>query len=80
MRAIVAGCALGAVVSVGNLYFGLKVSMMLGSSFTGAILGFALLSACAGFNPKENCVLTSVCNAAGGFNSGFVTAIPALMW
>ncbi len=54
--------------------------MSLGSSFTGAILGFAALSVFPDFNMKENCALTSACNAAGGFAAGFTTAIPALMW
>ena len=149
MRAVCVGSLIGGVVCVGNIYFGLKAGMSLGSSFTGAILGFAALSpfpyvpsprclpspapthqpcchllkvvgrlgslplvgggvfawmhvivagCCVlsfaafpfllfcisprsrSFNPKENCVLASACNAAGGFAAGYVTAIPALMW
>ena len=77
---MVAGCVIGGVVCIGNVYFGLKTSMTLGSSFTGAILGFAALSPFTTFNTKENCVLASACNAAGGFAAGYVTAIPALLW
>jgi uncharacterized oligopeptide transporter (OPT) family protein len=66
-RGVAAGCAIGGIVCLSNIYFGLKTSLTLGSSFTGAILGFASLSWAPGFSRRENCTLTSACNAGGGF-------------
>jgi uncharacterized oligopeptide transporter (OPT) family protein len=79
-RSVIVGCLLGLVVCTSNIYFSFKTSMSLGSSFTGAILGFAILALFPGFNIRENCTLTSACTAAGGFAAGYATAIPALMW
>eukprot|EP00500_Bicosoecida_sp_ms1_P002481 CAMPEP_0203807002 /NCGR_PEP_ID=MMETSP0115-20131106/820_1 /ASSEMBLY_ACC=CAM_ASM_000227 /TAXON_ID=33651 /ORGANISM="Bicosoecid sp, Strain ms1" /LENGTH=768 /DNA_ID=CAMNT_0050715669 /DNA_START=41 /DNA_END=2343 /DNA_ORIENTATION=- len=80
LRSILVGNAVGFVVCISNIYFGLKTSLTLGSSFTGAILGFAALALADKFTRRENCSLTSACNAAGGFSAGYITAIPALMW
>ena len=77
---MIIGSLIGGIVCTSNIYFGFKTSLTLGSSFTGAILGFAAMTAFPGFNIKENCALTSACNASGGFGAGYVTAIPALMW
>ena len=55
VRAVVAGSLIGGVVCVGNIYFGLKTGMSLGSSFTGAILGFAALSPFPCVQPVPPC-------------------------
>lgn len=79
-RSLLVGNLVGFIVCISNIYFGLKTSLTLGSSFTGAILGFAALAVAQGFSRRENCSLTSACNATGNFSAGYITAIPALMW
>ncbi len=85
LRTAIIGCAIGSVVCLSNLYFGFKTGLSLGGNITGAILGFGVMNCLpaswtVGFGRKENCTLSSICNAAGGFSGGFITAIPALMW
>lgn len=43
VRALVIGCALGAIVSASNIYLGLKTGWTFGASLFGSILGFAIL-------------------------------------
>ncbi|KAF8182073.1 oligopeptide transporter [Pholiota molesta] len=84
VRAIVVGCALGAVVGASNIYLGLKTGFTFGPQLFGAILGYAILKAFSKalpesgilsvfggpFGPKEN--------SAGGLGILFVSAIPAM--
>ena len=73
VRAIVVGCALGAVVGASNIYLGLKSGFTFGGQLFGAIFGFAIIKAMSAlpasgllgswlggpFGPKENCTVQS---------------------
>ncbi|RPD54927.1 OPT oligopeptide transporter [Lentinus tigrinus ALCF2SS1-7] len=93
LRAIVVGCALGAVVGASNIYLGLKTGFTFGPQLFGAIFGFAIIkplskaipeSGLLGrllgghFGPKENCTVQSAATAAGGIGILFVSAVPAM--
>ncbi|OSD05158.1 oligopeptide transporter [Trametes coccinea BRFM310] len=93
LRAIIVGCALGAVVGASNIYLGLKTGFTFGPQLFGAIFGFAIIkplskalpeSGIIGrlfggpFGPKENCTVQSAATAAGGIGILFVTAMPAM--
>ncbi|KAI0717205.1 OPT oligopeptide transporter protein-domain-containing protein [Cerioporus squamosus] len=93
LRAIIVGCALGAVVGASNIYLGLKTGFTFGPQLFGAIFGFAIIkplskalpeSGILGrllggpFGPKENCTVQSAATAAGGIGILFVSAIPAM--
>ncbi|EJF57749.1 OPT oligopeptide transporter [Dichomitus squalens LYAD-421 SS1] len=93
LRAIVVGCALGAVVGASNIYLGLKTGFTFGPQLFGAIFGFAIIkplskalpeSGILGklfggpFGPKENCTVQSAATAAGGIGILFVSAVPAM--
>ncbi|KAM5543115.1 hypothetical protein V8D89_002989 [Ganoderma adspersum] len=93
LRAIIVGCALGAVVGASNIYLGLKTGFTFGPQLFGAIFGFAIIkplsraipeSGLLGklfggpFGPKENCTVQSAATAAGGIGILFVSAVPAM--
>ncbi|TBU22959.1 OPT oligopeptide transporter [Dichomitus squalens] len=94
LRAIVVGCALGAVVGASNIYLGLKTGFTFGPQVRShAIFGFAIIkplskalpeSGILGklfggpFGPKENCTVQSAATAAGGIGILFVSAVPAM--
>ncbi len=86
VRAIVAGMLLGGVLSVANLYIGLKVGWAMGMALTATILAFAAMKSlqAAGiikgeFTQLENNTVASTSSAAGYFSSaGLISAIPAL--
>ncbi|KAI0355848.1 oligopeptide transporter [Trametes cingulata] len=93
LRAIIVGCALGAVVGASNIYLGLKTGFTFGPQLFGAIFGFAIIKPLSKalpetgiigrlfggpFGPKENCTVQSAATAAGGIGILFVTAVPAL--
>ncbi|KAF9447743.1 oligopeptide transporter [Macrolepiota fuliginosa MF-IS2] len=93
VRAIVVGCALGAVVGASNIYLGLKTGFTFGPQLFGAIFGYAIIkplsrilpeSGLLGrffggpFGPKENCTVQSAATASGGLGILFVSAIPAM--
>jgi uncharacterized oligopeptide transporter (OPT) family protein len=72
VRAILVGCALGAVVGASNIYLGLKSGFTFGGQLFGAIFGFAIIKAMSAlpasglfgwmggpFGPKENCTVQS---------------------
>jgi uncharacterized oligopeptide transporter (OPT) family protein len=70
VRAILVGCALGAVVGASNIYLGLKSGFTFGGQLFGAIFGFAIIKAMSNalpasgwlggpFGPKENCTVQS---------------------
>lgn len=93
IRAVLVGCALGAVVGASNIYLGLKTGFTFGPQLFGAIFGYAilkpfsklipesgLLSRLLGgpFGPKENCTVQSAATAAGGLGILYVSAVPAM--
>jgi uncharacterized oligopeptide transporter (OPT) family protein len=87
VRAALAGCVLGAVMALSNLYVILKTGWSLGVTITACILAFAffrLLSALrltrSEFGPLENNAMASVASAAGyQTGGGNMAALPALV-
>jgi uncharacterized oligopeptide transporter (OPT) family protein len=85
-RAVIAGMLLGGVMSVSNLYIGMKIGWSLGMAITSTILAFASFKLAEslrvtkrGLSPLENNTVASAASAAGYFSSaGMVSAIPAL--
>jgi putative OPT family oligopeptide transporter len=87
-RAVVMGMLLGGVMTLSNLYVGLKIGWSVGITITACILAYALFSALARVVPAlrakeftvvENAMMSSVASAAGLMSSSvFVTAVPAL--
>lgn len=87
VRAIVAGCLIGSLVSGINLMLGLRIGWTLGGSIIAAILGFALFRALAAsgllktqYSLLEANITQTAGSAAGSMTSaaGLVAAIPAL--
>ena len=88
VRALLTGCLLGGVMSISNLYVGLKIGWGLGVAITAAVLAFALftaiekafkVSAAHHFTLLENNTMQTAASAAGYMSSaGLVSAIPAL--
>lgn len=77
LRAALAGCALGAVMALSNLYVVLKTGWSLGVTLTACILAFTFFRAlrAAGlsrraFGPLENNAMASVASAAGYMTGG----------
>lgn len=88
-RAVITGMALGGVMSLSNLYVGLKTGWGLAVTVTAAVLAFGIFSAMrkvAPFGPfkrdftsLENNIMASAASAAGYFTgAGLTSAIPAL--
>lgn len=87
-RALLSGCLLGGVMSVSNLYVGLKIGWGLGAAITSAVLAFTLFKVWENvtrmprekhFTLLENCTSQTAASAAGYMSSaGLVSAIPAL--
>lgn len=88
LRAVLAGCLIGSVMSFSNLYVGLKSGWGLGASITSAILAFGFFTAWESITkqPKEkhftvlenNTMQTAASSAAYMTSAGLVAAIPAL--
>ena len=86
VRAIVAGTFLGGVMSIANIYVGMKIGWSVGMALTSVILAFMMfwglrnLRLLRGeFTQLENNTVASAASAAGYFSSaGMVSAIPAL--
>jgi putative OPT family oligopeptide transporter len=88
LRAIVTGMLLGAIMSISNLYVGLKTGWGLGVTITASIIAFAVFKALEALVPRyknapfsilENNTMASAASAAGYMSSaGLVSAIPAL--
>jgi uncharacterized oligopeptide transporter (OPT) family protein len=88
VRSIVLGMLIGAVMSVSNLYVGLKTGWSLGVTITACIIAYAVFRALAAVIPRyrsdpftilENNTMSSAASAAGYMSSaGLVSAIPAL--
>ncbi|MFN7132841.1 MAG: OPT family oligopeptide transporter, partial [Myxococcales bacterium] len=88
VRSIVTGMLIGGVMSISNLYVGLKTGWGLGVTITACIIAFAVFSALERVIPAwrkdhftilENNTMSSAASAAGYMASaGLVSAFPAL--
>ena len=88
VRSIVTGMLIGGVMSVSNLYVGLKTGWGLGVTITASIIAYAVFQALERIVPAyrknpftilENYTMSSAASAAGYMSSaGLVSAIPAL--
>ena len=88
VRAIVTGMLIGGVMSISNLYVGLKTGWGLGVTITACIIAYAVFSALEAIIPAyrrrpftvlENLTMSSAASAAGYISSaGLVSSIPAL--
>ena len=87
VRALFTGCLLGGVMSISNLYVGLRIGWGLGVAITAAVLAFTvfkLWEKITGatdnrFTLLENNTMQTAASAAGYMSSaGLVSAIPAL--
>lgn len=89
LRAAITGMLLGGIMSLSNLYVGLKTGWGLGVAITSSILAFAIFKALQSAFPRffrnhftvlENNTMASAASAAGYMSSaGLVSAIPAMM-
>ena len=91
VRAVLTGCVIGGVMSISNLYVGLKIGWGLGVAITAAVLAFTLFTvvekvatwtggkdAIQHFTLLENNTMQTAASAAGYMSSaGLVSAIPA---
>jgi putative OPT family oligopeptide transporter len=84
-RALLVGCALGVLLAAGNVYTGLKVSIIDGGSITAALLGFAFFatfrrSAATPYGALENNITQTVASSAAiaSFFVGIAGPVPAL--
>ncbi|MCE5303990.1 MAG: OPT/YSL family transporter [Planctomycetaceae bacterium] len=87
-RAIISGMAIGGIMSISNLYVGLKTGWGLGVTITACIIAFAVFRAMEAIVPAyrrrpfsvlENLTMSSAASAAGYISSaGLVSSIPAL--
>jgi uncharacterized oligopeptide transporter (OPT) family protein len=88
VRSIVTGMVIGGVMSVSNLYVGLKTGWGLGVTVTACIIAYATFRALEAIVPAyrkdpftilENYTMSSAASAAGYMSSsGLISAIPAL--
>ncbi len=88
LRALVMGMVLGGIMSLSNVYVGLKAGWGLGVAITSSILAFAAFATLRKLFPRffpefsilENNAMASCASAAGYMTGGgVVNAIPALM-
>ena len=87
-RSIVGGMAIGGLMSISNLYVGLKTGWGLGVTVTAAVIAYAVFKSLEAILPAvrrnpltmlENCTVLTTASAAGAITSaGLVSAIPAL--
>jgi uncharacterized oligopeptide transporter (OPT) family protein len=87
-RAFFAAAGVGALMSISNLYVGLKTGWGLGVTITAAVIAYALFKSLETILPGlrknplsmlENCTILSAASASGSISSaGLVSAIPAL--
>jgi putative OPT family oligopeptide transporter len=85
VRAVVFGCVVGAVLSAGNIYSGLKTGFIDGGGITAALLAFAFFAMIkrlspAAFGARENNIAQTTASSAAvmGFAIGLPSAFPAL--
>lgn len=83
-RAVITGMLIGGLMSVSNLYVGLKTGWGLGVTITACIIAYAVFKfleqlGARPFSTLENYTMSSAASAAGYMSSaGLVSAIPAL--
>jgi uncharacterized oligopeptide transporter (OPT) family protein len=87
-RAVISGMVIGGVMSISNLYVGLKTGWGLGVTITACIIAYAVFKFLEQivpayrerpFSTLENYTMSSAASAAGYMSSaGLVSAIPAL--
>jgi len=87
-RAVITGMLIGGVMSISNLYVGLKTGWGLGVTITASIIAYALFTFLEQvvpawrnrpFTTLENYTMSSAASAAGYMSSaGLVSALPAL--
>jgi len=87
-RAVITGMIIGGVMSISNLYVGLKTGWGLGVTITASIIAYAVFSVLEKLVPAwrnrpfttlENYTMSSAASAAGYMSSaGLVSALPAL--
>ncbi|MEI7780409.1 MAG: OPT/YSL family transporter, partial [Planctomycetota bacterium] len=87
-RAVITGMIIGGVMSISNLYVGLKTGWGLGVTITACIIAFAVFKFLEAvvpayrdkpFTTLENYTMSSAASAAGYMSSaGLVSALPAL--
>ena len=88
VRAVVTGMVIGGVMSISNLYVGLKTGWGLGVTITACIIAYAVFKGLEQvvsawqerpFSILENYTMSSVASTAGYMSSaGLVSAFPAL--
>jgi uncharacterized oligopeptide transporter (OPT) family protein len=82
LRAVLAGCLVGSVVSCTNIYIALKIGWSFGASIITAVLSYSIFAA---FNKKLSIMETNIAQTAGsaaGYMStaaGLVAPIPAMI-
>ncbi len=82
LRALIAGCLVGSVVSCTNIYIALKIGWSFGASIITAVLSYSIF---AWFNNKLSVMETNIAQTAGsaaGYMStaaGLVAPIPAMI-
>ena len=84
-RALAMGGAIGAVLAAGNVYTGLKISLIDGGSITAALLGFVFFAGFRGlargpYTALENNITQTAASSAAimGFVAGTGGGVPAL--
>jgi uncharacterized oligopeptide transporter (OPT) family protein len=85
LRAVITGMLLGGVLSLTNLYVGVRTGWTLGVGITAVILAFALhraISRISGqkeFHVLENNIMQSIATAAGYMTAPLIASLPAYM-
>jgi OPT family oligopeptide transporter len=85
-RAVVTGMLLGAVLSISDLYIGLKIGWIFGMSITSSILGYAIFATLRRVHPRmrplsmleNNTSQTAASAAAYMASAGLVSSVPAM--
>jgi putative OPT family oligopeptide transporter len=85
VRAVAFGCVMGVVLSVGNIYMGLKTGFIDGGGITAALMAFAFFAVIKRLSPtpfgaRENNIAQTTASSAAvmGFAIGLPSAFPAL--
>lgn len=88
LRTIISGMMIGGVMSLSNLYVGLKMGWGFGVTVTSCVIAYAVFKMLEKifpairrkpFNMLEDCTMTTCASAAGSLSTGaLISAIPAL--